>query len=181
MKIAITGHTTGIGKAIFENFSLAGHNCLGFSRSNGYDISSKESRSAILSQSLSCDIFVNNATTYKDDSQLRLLTGIYEIWKNDTRKIIINLSSRAGDLIHSSTYPYPAYAKQKFDLDQFCESQMRGPWIINLKPGFVDTESVAYMNDPTWPKMNVCVLPKIIEFCLDNQMHFKVKSMTFQL
>ena len=35
MKIAITGHTKGIGKAIADLYP----NVIGFSRSNGYDIS----------------------------------------------------------------------------------------------------------------------------------------------
>ena len=38
MKIAITGHTKGIGKACFDLFNTD-NNCIGFSRSNGFDIS----------------------------------------------------------------------------------------------------------------------------------------------
>ena len=34
MIIGITGHTSGIGKAIYEKYD----NSIGFSRSNGYDI-----------------------------------------------------------------------------------------------------------------------------------------------
>lgn len=35
MKYAVTGHTLGIGKAIYEELSP---NCIGFSKSTGYDI-----------------------------------------------------------------------------------------------------------------------------------------------
>ena len=58
MKIAITGHSRGIGKACFDLFS-AEHECVGFSRSNGYDIS--KGIINIIDQSLECDVFINNA------------------------------------------------------------------------------------------------------------------------
>ena len=38
MKIAITGHTKGIGKALYDNLSQQ-HEVEGYSRSNGFDIS----------------------------------------------------------------------------------------------------------------------------------------------
>ena len=37
MRIAITGHSKGIGKSIFDTLQQS-HDCKGFSRSNGYDI-----------------------------------------------------------------------------------------------------------------------------------------------
>ena len=39
LKIAITGHTEGIGKEIYDYFELFGHNVKGFARANGYDLS----------------------------------------------------------------------------------------------------------------------------------------------
>ena len=60
MKIAITGHTKGIGKAIAGLYYT--DEVVGFSRSNGYDISVEESISRIVAESIECDIFVNNFT-----------------------------------------------------------------------------------------------------------------------
>lgn len=57
MKIAITGHTKRIGKAIYDAFP----NSLGFSKSTGYDINNKDSRAKIVQAISDCDIFVNNA------------------------------------------------------------------------------------------------------------------------
>jgi len=37
MKVAITGHTYGIGAALKEKFDVEGQITMGFSRSNGYD------------------------------------------------------------------------------------------------------------------------------------------------
>ena len=59
MKVAITGHTKGIGRAIADLYYT--DEVVGFSRSNGYDISVEESISRIITESLECDIFVNNA------------------------------------------------------------------------------------------------------------------------
>ena len=57
MKIAITGHTKGIGKACADVFSE--HEVIGFSRSNGFDIQAIE---PILDSSNDCDVFINNAS-----------------------------------------------------------------------------------------------------------------------
>ena len=58
MKIAITGHTTGIGKAIHDWF-LGDADILGFSKSNGYDITNKDDRIKIINESMDCDVFIN--------------------------------------------------------------------------------------------------------------------------
>jgi NADP-dependent 3-hydroxy acid dehydrogenase YdfG len=56
MKVAVTGHTSGIGKAIYEKYQP---NSVGFSRSNGFDITKDIKK--ILKACKDCDIFVNNA------------------------------------------------------------------------------------------------------------------------
>lgn len=38
MKIGITGHTSGLGNALLDYYQTKGNECLGFSRSNGYNI-----------------------------------------------------------------------------------------------------------------------------------------------
>ena len=40
MKIAITGHSAGIGQALYEIFQSNGHEVIGLSRRNGYNIRS---------------------------------------------------------------------------------------------------------------------------------------------
>ena len=58
MKIAITGHSRGIGKELFDIFK-EDNQVEGFSRSNGYDISTQHQ---LISRSIKdCDIFINNA------------------------------------------------------------------------------------------------------------------------
>ena len=59
MKFAITGHTSGIGKAIAELCRTKGYQWIGFSRGTGYDIS--EDCDKIVNESSDCDVFINNA------------------------------------------------------------------------------------------------------------------------
>jgi hypothetical protein len=69
MKIAITGHTSGIGKGMYDHFLNQNHEVFGLSRSNGFDIS--KNTKEIVEISEECDLFINNA--YSGDSQLKLL------------------------------------------------------------------------------------------------------------
>ena len=59
MKIALTGHTKGLGKRLFDSLSEK-YETIGFSRSNGYDIKSPVDRKKIIKESKDCDIFINN-------------------------------------------------------------------------------------------------------------------------
>ena len=59
-KIIITGHTKGIGKAIFDKFTeVSCHKIIGMSRSNGYDI--EKDFDKIVEEATGADFFVNNA------------------------------------------------------------------------------------------------------------------------
>lgn len=67
MKIVITGHTSGIGKYIYEMY---GRDVIGLSRSTGFDIT-KDDVSKYITQDT---VFINNAFTYDDVyAQARIL------------------------------------------------------------------------------------------------------------
>ena len=91
MKYAITGHTQGLGKSIYERLSP---NCLGFSKSTGYDITNKKERLKILDEIIDCDVFINNATA--GIGQTLLLIELFYLWK-DLDKTIINIGSRIAE------------------------------------------------------------------------------------
>ena len=55
MKIAITGHTKGIGLAIYDLLGQE-HNVFGYSRTNGYNINNPEK---IFEEAKDFDIFIN--------------------------------------------------------------------------------------------------------------------------
>lgn len=149
--VAITGHTQGLGKGIADYFESKGYNIRGFSRSNGYDITNPEHREQIIEQSVNADIFVNNAYDFVggDHGQNLLLYAMTDAWFNEN-KTLINVSSTAGDFIHS-TNPYCANkTKQDFHLKKvsFTTKKLQ---TINLKPSWVATERI----NSKWPEIAV--------------------------
>ena len=91
IKYAITGHTYGIGEALYNKLSP---HAIGFSKSTGYDITQKSTRDRILYESADCDVFINNAPAGFGQSELCLL--LWHAWRNK-HKIIINVGSRIAE------------------------------------------------------------------------------------
>ena len=89
MKIGITGHTKGLGHALFNLFKLQGHEVVGFSRSNGYDI--VEKKDDVINAVKDFDMFINNA--YAPIAQTELLSRMITEWQG-TDKTIVNISSK---------------------------------------------------------------------------------------
>jgi hypothetical protein len=106
--IAITGHTNGIGAEIH---SRIGSQCLGFSRSNGYNITTSASRRRIIDRVQHCDIFINNA--HAAYGQVDLLIELFQSWKDQPR-LIVNVGSRVAEVnLHSHRLHLLQYSAQK--------------------------------------------------------------------
>jgi hypothetical protein len=69
-KIAITGHTSGLGKSFFDLLTQQGHHVVGFSKSNGYDIRDYSIVSKIINEINDFDLFINNAKPDYTQSQI---------------------------------------------------------------------------------------------------------------
>ena len=144
MKVAITGHTRGIGKALAELYPEH----MGFSRSNGYDITVDDNLGKIITQSLDCDVFINNA--YSGNAQTKLFNMMFEQWKHDVSKTILNVVSGAQyDVSESLDDPdYKDYVQDKRELANIsCPGSIydKKCRIINVSPGYVATDRV-----PEW-------------------------------
>ncbi len=162
MRVAITGHTGGLGLAFLHYFQNKNSLVLGFSRSNGYDISKIDDIQRILDQVKYFDIFVNNAY---HENQLVLLEKIFSLWRGQD-KLIINVSSRYINEPNS-------YSHNKSKQDEFCQSKVyQYPKILNLKPGLVDTPRVKHINGP---KLTTAQVIDTVDYCLQNN----VQSITF--
>ena len=115
------------------------------------------------------DLFVNNAYNNCDNSQLEMLTEMFNIWK-DTNKIIINISSRytnAGNI----------YSLTKKQLNKFCEQNLHNSLnILNINPGLVDTDRVKHVQGK---KMSTDEVISVIDFALNNLDKFKIHNITF--
>jgi hypothetical protein len=118
MKYAITGHTSGIGAAMFQYLSP---NCIGFSKSTGYDITNKIDRKRIINDSAMCDVFINNASAGFGQSEL-----LHELWKEwkYLDKTVINVGSKIADddvLLQETMSHLIEYRMQKLVLKQLCQ------------------------------------------------------------
>ena len=117
MKVLITGHTSGVGEATFELLKMFGHDVVGISRKNGYDINDIEKVFDKI-KAEDPDVFINNA--YSRESQTKLLKKVYKLWEFK-EKSIINICSVAS-LIPLSHPDYKmVYAKDKRSQREFCE------------------------------------------------------------
>lgn len=107
MKCIITGHTTGLGKSMFEHFQSLGWEVIGVSRKTGYDL--RFDLDKVVDLINTSDLFINNANV--DRAQLDLLNLV-----NKNIKQIV-LGSIAGEF-HQQLQSN--YSQRKFDLAQRC-------------------------------------------------------------
>jgi len=137
MMYAITGHTKGIGKEIFQRLDP---NIIGFSKSTGYDITYKHQRAKIIQQILDRDVFINNA--HDRFAQTELLIELYKEW-HDQEKTIINVGSRITEIIlPKDKIDLLEYQSQKLALKSISykligKCQVKYKWF-----GYVGTERI---------------------------------------
>jgi|TARA_R110002074_G_scaffold131379_3_gene273903 NAD(P)-dependent dehydrogenase (short-subunit alcohol dehydrogenase family) len=139
MKIALTGHTSGIGKALYDILSQE-HEVVCFSRSNGYDIKYDITIEKIVQGSLDCDVFINNA--YYSLAQVNILNRLWKFWARDKSKTIVNISSlskypgisgnASGYSAHKAALSHQAFLLM-FKGNRKCR-------MINVNPGYVESK-----------------------------------------
>lgn len=89
MNVAVTGHTSGLGKAFFNYYEQNGHTVHGFSRQTGYDLRDWAQLQNLLDATENFDLIISNA---KPDFVQAVL--LYEWVKRITRaKQIISIGS----------------------------------------------------------------------------------------
>lgn len=145
MKIAITGHTRGLGAAIVRQLSY-GHSVTGYSKSTGFDITSKDDRRRIIADSSDCHVFINNA--HCGYSQVELLYELWEEWKH-TDKLIVNIGSNTTDGI--KTHPHK-YVAEKIALEKANEqlANLNMPCKVSIyRFGWIGTERVINNYNPS--------------------------------
>ena len=140
MKYAITGHTSGIGKAISESVV----NFIGFSKSTSYDINNRIDRKRIIKQCNDVDVFINNA--HDGFGQTYMLLDLFHAFKY-TNKTIINVGSNvAEDETILKNYEHLLeYQIQKKSLRILHNDLIKLDTTLNLKYthfGYVGTERI---------------------------------------
>lgn len=96
MKIAITGHKQGIGKAFAEQLSARGHEIIGISRSDGENIRRTAHTASLIEP---CDMLINNAISLY--AQTDLLFEVWHRWQDiKETHYIWNISTKLCELDH---------------------------------------------------------------------------------
>lgn len=171
-KVAITGHTKGIGKALFNHFLLHKKEVMGFSRSNGYDLETQLDK--IIDAIEPAHILINNASFKFQET--KLLYYLFERWK-DQDKIIIHIGSETSDGVKDYIHPYSVV---KAAADKACEQlQNVGARcrVINIRPGFVNTESVAQYE---YPKLETSDIIQTVDWVLQQPEHVHIRNIALR-
>ena len=162
MKIGLTGHTGAIGSEICKIVDV-----YGFSKSNGYDITTANGRDKILLAAEELDVFINLANA--DFGATQLLVDLYSDWK-DQKKQIINIGSAIADY-NEMREDLDLYAAQKAALKK--ASKTLGHLCNNCEVkyvsfGYIDTPKMRAKYPEATDIMNTAEVAKIIWSLISN-------------
>ena len=167
MKIAITGHTAGIGQAFANVLQNRGHEIIGLSKRHGDNIRNTHK---IVEKIVSCDIFINNAQA--GYAQTELLYEVWEKWQDQPGKHIWCIGTMMTQSPIDQSVPgqkeisMSQYRNQKIALDDAI-AQLRNkkhmPVITMIRPGAVATQpgqisEWPYCNVDTWASVVVSTM-----------------------
>jgi nucleoside-diphosphate-sugar epimerase len=138
MKIAITGHTAGIGQALARQYQTAGHDVVGLSQRDGNNI---RNTLKICDQIEPCDVFVNNAQA--GYAQTELLFEMAQRWQGTGKQIIVISTMMTQEPVSSLTgLDMDHYRLQKITLEEAVR-QIRhrrlGVKVVIVRPGNIAT------------------------------------------
>jgi nucleoside-diphosphate-sugar epimerase len=138
MKIAITGHTAGIGQALANQYSSRGHEIVGLSKRHGHNIKVIPKIADLIEP---CDMFINNAQA--SFAQTDLLFEMAKRWQG-TKKHIIVISTMMTQSPVSELFglDMDAYRVQKIALEEAVKQiryQQLGISLTIVRPGNIAT------------------------------------------
>jgi nucleoside-diphosphate-sugar epimerase len=138
MKIAITGHTAGIGQALASQYSSMGHEIIGLSKREGNNIRVVPKIADLIEP---CDMFINNAQA--GYAQTELLFEMAQRWQGTRKKIIVISTMMTQDPV--SVLPgldMDQYRIQKVTLEESVKqirTRRLGIGISIVRPGNIAT------------------------------------------
>lgn len=184
MKIVVTGHTRGIGKAIYDLLSSYGHEVVGMSRSNGFDLSEFEKvASAVLEEDPG--ILINNA--FAPQAQTNLLKTVYASWR-EKHKFIINMGSVAALIPKNHPDYCMPYASDKREQKEFCDVENFNYSkteflnikcrLTNLNFDYVSTDFPSKHDKRGFPNLRARQVAKVVDmlvsdFCMGSTLSFR--------
>ena len=180
-KIAIIGHTKGIGKAIANLYRKKKYTVVGLSSSNGYDLQC--SQVEIMEQLDDCRLIVINA--YVGRGQMTLLKRIYGKYLFEDKKVVVITSTSgtpigADEELHNAEYV--DYCKNKKTLigyiEELQQELLNKPLsVYDVCPDVVDTD----MTKGLWedlPKLKAVEVAEAVRYCFEST--FNVNKIVMQ-
>ena len=151
MKIAITGHKKGIGKAFAEQLAEKGHSIVGISRSDGENIRRTAHTASLIEP---CDLFINNAISFY--AQTELLFEVWHRWQEQKEvHYIWNISTRVCENTEDTQLKgltmreSMEYRNQKMALElahQQLNAQASNIKMELIRPGLINTQGKGGMD-----------------------------------
>ena len=184
MKIAITGHTNGIGKSFCQYLASREHEIIGLSKREGNNI---RNIPKIVEQIMPCDLWINNAQS--GYAQTELFLKMIDAWKDSTNKMIWNIST-----VMAADYNMPVipgmsniqlceYRNQKRALEDAAKSvkDITKVRVCTIRPGAVATQpgqlpNVDGADVDAWTK-TVC---DFYTMCRENNLFPEELSLSFK-
>lgn len=182
MKIAITGHTNGIGKAFAEALLDRGHETVGISRSGGENIRRIAHTVKLIEP---CDLFINNAQSYFAQTEI-----LYELWKKwqGQTKWIWNISTQMTESpvdtkTEHNEIDISLYRIQKISLEEASRQLQHKnslPKITIIRPGKVKDNEAGASNPKEWVENVVDIIANRHDFhvtelsLIHNKHNFKI-------
>ena len=184
-KIAVIGHTKGIGKAICDLYKKKKYDVVGMSKSNGFDIIHDQDK--ILDNIQDCGLVVLNA--HADRGQLNLLKKIYGRHSFDKMKVAV-ITSTSGIEEEPDYNQFQVW--DKFQYVQYCEIKKelieyiselqdellsRPLSVYDVCPDVVDTD----MTKGLWenlPKLKADEVAEAVRYCFEAK--FNVNKIVIQ-
>ena len=184
-KIAVIGHSRGIGKAICDLYRKKKYNVVGMSKSNGFDLVHDQEK--ILEEMQDCSLVVLNA--HSDRGQLTLLKKIYGRHSFDKMKVAV-ITSTSGieeepdynQFQIWDKFKYVQYCVIKKELieyiDELQEELMSKPLsVYDVCPDVADTD----MTKGVWenlPKLTAEEVADAVRYCFEST--FNVNKIVIQ-
>ena len=180
-KIAIIGHTKGIGKAIADLCKKKKYQVIGLSSSNGYDLQC--SQIEIMEQLDECQLIVLNA--YVGRGQMTLLKRIYGKFVFENKKVAV-ITSTSGTPIGTDedlqNPEYIDYCENKKNLigyiEELQQELLNKPLsVYDICPDVVDTD----MTKGLWvdlPKLTADEVAEAVRYCFEST--FNVNKIVMQ-
>ena len=184
MKIAITGHSAGIGKALAAILQQRGHDIVGLSKRNGDNI---RMVSKIADKIESCDLFINNAQA--GYAQTELLYEVCQRWQNQSNKYIWCISTLMTQspvdvsISGQTDHHLSQYRNQKIALEEACNQLRHRPEMPNImliRPGAVGTQPG---QEGRWPYADVDAWAKVVIDSISQaeSQHLRIKDLSLSL